>query len=115
MKRTLRLIIAGGRSYQLTDEDYRELDALRSRIEEVVTGGAFGADFCGKMWAKANRIAIREFPADWATHGKAAGPLRNKLMAGYANAAILFPGGRGTDSMYREAVKAKLLIFDHRQ
>jgi hypothetical protein len=54
------------------------------------------------------------FLADWQRHGKVAGPYRNHDMARYADAVILFRGGRGTESMYREAQKANIKIIDYR-
>lgn len=116
----MKLIIAGGRDYQLSDADYGLLDELRlsrfvAPIEEVVSGGASGADECGEAWAKLREIPVRRFPADWKTHGKAAGPVRNKAMAQYADAVALFPGGRGTNSMYQEALNAGIEIYDFRR
>lgn len=110
----MKTIIAGGRSYMLTKEDYIILDNLRPRITEVVCGGATGADLCGKMWAGANGIPVRMFYANWGVHNRSAGPIRNRQMAGYADLAVLFPGGRGTDSMFREAIKCGLEIHDYR-
>lgn len=53
--------------------------------------------------------------ADWKTHGDPAGPIRNGVMAQYADALIAIPlrGKRkGTDSMLREAKKLGLMIFE---
>lgn len=105
-----RLIIAGGRNYQLTPADESWLDTLP--VVEVISGGASGADAGGEAWAKSRLIPVRVFHADWKTHGNAAGPIRNREMAEYANAVALFPGGRGTASMRREAKAAGLQIFD---
>jgi hypothetical protein len=102
-------IIAGGRDYNLTLSDEAWLDTLP--IREVVSGGASGADAGGEAWAKKRGIPIKRFPADWKTHGRAAGPIRNRQMAEYADAVVLFPGGRGTDSMRREAERQELRIF----
>jgi hypothetical protein len=102
-------IIAGGRDYNLTPSDEAWLDTLP--IREVVSGGAFGADAGGESWAKKRGIPIKRFPADWKTHGRAAGPIRNRQMAEYADAVVLFPGGRGTGSMRREAERQGLRIF----
>lgn len=71
------------------------------------------ADACGEAWAKENGIPVRVFPADWGTHGKAAGPMRNWQMARYADAVALFPGGPGTTDMYAKAITAKLRVFDY--
>lgn len=106
----VRCVVAGGRDYQFTDEDKARLDALP--IGELVSGGASGADRCGEQWATAKGIPIKRFPADWNTHGRAAGPIRNRQMAEYADAVALFPGGRGTASMRREAERAGITVHD---
>ena len=99
----MKCVIAGGRTYHLTEDDRSFLDTLG--IQEVVCGGAPGADEGGASWARARGIPVTYFRADWATHGKAAGPIRNEQMAKYADAAVLFPGGRGTESMRSLALK----------
>ena len=136
------LIIAGGRDYDLTAQDYSKIESLHLNygIEAVVCGTPYdpeeglppiGADQCGAAWAYENGIPVINMPADWNNvtcpgavvrtrmDGKkfnaAAGPARNRRMAERATAAALFPGGRGTASMYREAVKADLQIFDYRE
>src|SRR5215813_11090088 len=45
-------------------------------------------------------------------HDKTEEPLQNKPMAEHADAVAPFPGGRGTDSMYREAKRAGITIYD---
>jgi YspA, cpYpsA-related SLOG family len=109
----MKLIIAGGRGYQFTAHDVEMLDAILD-VTEVVSGGAQGADAEGEEWAAERGIPVRTFRADWNKHGRAAGPIRNREMAEYADALALFPGGRGTDSMFREGTKAGLKIFDWR-
>lgn len=111
----MKLIIAGGRDYRLDDADYDKLDAIHERhpVDEVVSGGAAGADACGEFWAWHRGIPVKRFPADWATHGLRAGPIRNEAMAAYADAVALFPGGRGTENMRRNAVAAGIEIFNY--
>ena len=113
----MKLIIAGGRDYQFTPEDHDRLHAIdrQRRVTEVVSGGASGADKCGEKWALDNAITIHRFPADWKLHGKAAGPIRNRQMAEYADAVALFPGGKGTASMFAIATELGLKIFDFRK
>lgn len=120
----MRLIIAGGRDYKFSVDDFEKLEKLhrQHKVTEVVSGKAKsivdgetrGADWYGEVWAYERQIPIKPFPADWKTHGKAAGPIRNAEMAKYADACVLFPGGRGTQSMYEEAKKAGIEIFDYR-
>ena len=113
----MKLIIAGGRDYIGNRDDHKFLDALHkiNIVTEVVSGCAKGADKMGEVWANLRGIPIKKFPADWNTFGKSAGHKRNKEMALYADAVVLFPGGRGTDSMYKEAKKVGLSIYDNRK
>lgn len=113
----MKLIIAGGRDYTMTPADILYLDELHAqhRITEVISGGATGADAGGEQWAIRNRINLIRMPAEWAKYGRRAGPRRNRDMALYADAVVLFPGGAGTRSMYKEAQKAHIQIFDMRK
>jgi len=108
-ERRLSTIIAGGRGYFLTPADVAWLDTLP--IREVVSGGARGVDQDGERWAASRNIPVKLFPAEWNRYGLRAGPLRNRQMAEYAEAAALFPGGRGTANMWQEAEKRGLHIF----
>lgn len=115
----MKTIIAGGRNYQFTSADEEFLDSIMDTITEVVEGGAPGADRCARNWAIKRGIPFRTFNADWDKYGNAAGPIRNRQMAEYAFAnggqCVLFPGGKGTDSMYNEAWEADLVIHDRRK
>ena len=106
----LSVIIAGGRDYELTESDLVQLGELP--IREVVSGGASGVDLGGEKWAESRGIPVKRFPADWKRHGRGAGPRRNRAMAEYADAVALFPGGRGTASMRKEAEKAGIEVYD---
>lgn len=109
----MKAIIAGGRNYLFTPQDIAWLNEIHDRhgITEVVSGGAFGADSCGEDWARVNSIPVKVFKADWETHSKAAGPIRNQQMAEYADICILFPGGKGTASMKSLALKNELIVY----
>lgn len=108
-----RLIIAGGRDYQLTDLDFEFLDELMP-VAEVVSGCCSGADSGGESWAASRNIPVQSFPADWKL-GRKGGPIRNAQMAKYATAVVLFPGGEGTKSMRRLAVKAGIRVIEREQ
>jgi hypothetical protein len=111
----MKLIIAGGRDYHLTPADIVRLDELRPKVREVVCGGCSGADLDGELWAARHGIAVAYFPAHWQDHGRSAGPKRNAAMAAYADAVALFPGGKGTESMAKEAERAGIQVFDFRE
>ena len=109
----IKLIIAGGRKYQFTQEDIDNLNTIEN-IDSIVSGGATGADKQGEIYAQHNGIPVDVFTADWKTYGKSAGPRRNRQMAKYADALAVFDGGKGTLSMISEAKKANLVIYDFR-
>ena len=110
----MKLIIAGGRDYVFSATDCIRLNSLSKQIsiDEVVSGCAKGADRNGEIWAASLEIPIKRFPADWDKYGKQAGFIRNSEMAQYADAVVLFPGGKGTDHMWRTAMGHKLKIYD---
>lgn len=104
-----KVIIAGGRDFenynQLKEACDFYLQNKRKEGVEIVSGGANGADKLGERYAKERGYPIKEFPADWTKYHKAAGPIRNRHMAEYANALIAFwdGGSRGTKNMIEEA------------
>lgn len=112
----MRVIIAGGRDYKPIPQDWDILDSLDIRLgfDEVVSGGARGADRFGEEWAASRFYTVKMFPADWEKHGRGAGHIRNEEMARYADAVILFTGGKGTENMYQNAIKYNLKIIDLR-
>ncbi len=110
-----KVIIAGTRTF----DDYEALKAyadyklgqIKEDIE-IISGGATGADALGERYAKEKGYTIKRFPADWNRYGKKAGPLRNKQMADYADALIVFWDGssRGTKNMLEIAREQGLKI-----
>jgi hypothetical protein len=96
----------------------KERFAWRVFLESIDMDLIVGADIFGEWWAARTDIPIRAMPADWKKHGNGAGPIRNREMAEYAGpqgGCVLLPGGRGTQSMHDEAVRAGLTIFDWRK
>ena len=103
----MNVIVCGGRGERLTEERGRALaDALWQFNDGRLTlflGGARGIDTDVERWSIPMGYPSRRFPADWETHGRAAGPIRNAEMAKDADAVIAFPGGHGTADMIRRA------------
>ncbi|MEM9892795.1 MAG: DUF2493 domain-containing protein [Actinomycetota bacterium] len=105
-----RVLVCGGRDYDDRGRLWLVLDGLADEYPgqwAVVAGGAPGADRLAVTWAhECGRVSV-EFRADWAQHGRAAGPIRNQAMADYgADLVVAFPGGRGTRDMTRRARRA---------
>lgn len=100
----MKLCVFGGRdftNYDYVKEVLKDLD-----IDEIVCGGAKGADYLGAWFAKDNDITISLFEANWDKYGRSAGPMRNAEMSEYCTDAIGFWDGRssGTGHM-RETCK----------
>jgi hypothetical protein len=73
-------------------------------VTEIISGGAAGVDSNGQDYAVFNNIKFKIFKPDWETYGRAAGPVRNRQMAEYADALLLIWDGksRGSLSMKQE-------------
>jgi hypothetical protein len=99
----MKVIIAGSRHmpFKLFHLIPAAVEKSGFAVTEVVCGMAAGADTLGAKWAWQQKIPIAKFPADWNANGKAAGPIRNKQMAMYADALIVFiwPDSRGSRNM----------------
>jgi hypothetical protein len=108
----MKVLVCGGRSYSdMTTVDY-ELTCLDP--DEIITGGANGADEMARRWAARNGVPCRIFEADWNQHGKAAGPIRNQQMLdeGIPDVVIAFPGGRGTADMLKRAKSGGFRVIE---
>lgn len=106
----MKLIIAGSRTISPTiDEIANYLDTKEiPEVTEIVCGMANGVDLSGRSSAKALGIDVKEFPADWNKHNKAAGPIRNKQMAEYADSLLLIWDGKSKGSANMKANMLKL-------
>ena len=109
---TMRVIVCGGRDYDDTDFLNRTLNHFVPELSTVIQGDARGADRLAKDWADTNGIQCESFPADWRTHGRAAGPIRNKeMLKSGADRVVAFPGGRGTQNMVDQSLKAGVEVY----
>ncbi len=112
----MRVLVCGGRNYFNSVVIYNALNKLRdeSKIDCLIEGGATGADAIAKVWAKALKIQIDEFKAEWTRLGDAAGPLRNQRMIdeGKPDLVLAFPGGKGTADMVHRARLAGIKVVE---
>ncbi len=86
---------------------------LARDVTELVSGASGNVDLAGEEWARENDIPIKRFPADRDKHGKAAGPIRNREMAEYANALLAGWDGesKGTANMILEMHRQGKPVF----
>lgn len=118
----MRLIIAGGRDfndYELLCEEATKFVANEKAVV-IISGLARGADLLGCRFAEEKGYPLRGFAAEWGKFGRAAGPIRNKLMAKDASHLLAFWDGksRGTRHMidYAEklGLKVKVVMYGSR-
>lgn len=117
----MKLIVAGSRS--ITDEKvlFRALDEYPNlrQPHTIVSGRARGADTLGEEWANCMGIHLKLFPADWNTHGRKAGPLRNIEMGNYADVLLALWDGesRGTQHMiaYMRSLNKPVYIYNNKE
>lgn len=112
----LHVIIAGGRDF----DNYGYLVSCCDRIINsyhyasinIVSGHAPGTDLLGEKYATDSNLELIVYPADWRTHGKSAGHIRNEIMAEDAHVLIAFWDGKskGTHDMIKKALKRGLEI-----
>ena len=62
----------------------------------IVSGGARGADSLAEKYASEKGYEFKCFPADWDTHGKIAGFIRNKDIVDAADTIVAFWDGKST-------------------
>lgn len=114
----MRIVVTGGRAFNDKAFVAAKLAAVHAKhtISHLIQGGAGGADRLCAEWAWDNAIPVCTYNADWKADGKAAGPIRNQRMIdeGKPDAAIAFPGGRGTADMIARIFKAGIPVWDCR-
>jgi hypothetical protein len=125
MSAPYRVIVTGSRYWSDRQAVHEALEAAFStapRHPFVVHGACrTGADVHAHMWAlaaSASADVIEEpHPADWATHGKAAGPIRNKHMVDLGADLVLafpLPNSVGTAHTMRLARQAGIEVREVR-
>lgn len=125
----IRVLVCGDRNWQ--DEDIIDivisgLAAEWDRGVEVIHGACRGADALAAESAELSRdsgkpVVVKPFPADWAKHGRKAGPIRNEQMLkeGRPNLVIAFHddvlASKGTKDMLERAKRAGVpaIVISH--
>lgn len=104
----IKVAFTGGRNFSNGWEFYQFASSfLNPEVHSILVGDATGLDEMVRVYverynkdrdavADNAKFKIEVFKADWATHGKAAGPIRNRAMLQTANVLVAFEGGKGT-------------------
>lgn len=81
--------VVGSRDYPALDAVHRYVTEI-PECSEVISGGAAGVDQAAIDAAKAAGLRTRIFEADWETHGRKAGPIRNALIVDASHRVLAF-------------------------
>lgn len=127
-----RVLVCGGRDYADRARLFAVLDHYHAEsggFAVVIHGAAPGADSLADEWARLRGVPVEAYPAAWddlsavpcvprrrrdgVPYNAAAGGIRNERMLreGRPDVVLVFPGGRGTEDMYRRAMF--VLDFEH--
>ncbi len=112
----MKVIIAGSRDLAAINVDEAIIaSGFKGDIDEVVSGGAMGANRAGEDWAAVSHIPVNVFHADWSRFGKSADLKRNKQMVEYADALVLIWNGKSTGirSLRDTALSHGLKVYVH--
>lgn len=77
-------------------------------VTEIVSGGAAGIDSLARDLAKRKDIRLTEFKPDYRRYKKGAPLMRNRLIADYADAALVFWDGRSKGTKYTRDLFLKM-------
>lgn len=112
-----RILITGSRYWgdarTINGAILEHIEGLDPREVTVVHGSAPGADSLAAYAAECYVTNVEAYPADWRTHGKAAGPIRNQKMVDLgADVCLAFPeaGSRGTWDCVKRAKAAGIPV-----
>jgi hypothetical protein len=117
--RNMKLLFCGDRAWKDAGFILQVMSALKVNLGDftVIEGEAKGADSLSRTAALLLELPVEKYPADWAAYGKAAGPIRNKLMLvqGKPTAVFAFHNdlehSKGTKNMVEMATKANLPVW----
>jgi hypothetical protein len=116
----MKLAIIGSRDFNDYDKVVHYVDFHfcidSNRVDEIVSGGAKGADALGKKFANEFKLKYTEFPADWNKHGKSAGYIRNEQIIKHSDKVIAFWDGKSKGTMHsinlaRKHKKDTIIIY----
>lgn len=112
----IQVMVTGSRTYSNQEKvryALRKIDSVYNGNITLIHGGAKGADSLADREAQILGWGIRIFHADWETHGKKAGPIRNQEMIDERpNIVLAFPEKRsvGTWDAIKRAKKAGIRV-----
>jgi len=111
----MKLAIIGSRTFNDYDKLLESLIEFFEieRIDEIISGGAKGADSLGERLAESWGRKMTVFEADWNKYGKSAGFIRNQQIIDACDIVLAFWDGKskGTQDSINKAKLAKKPTF----
>jgi len=117
----MKLAIVGGRTFDdypklcgiIGTHFYYLINCVAANDDEIISGGANGADGLAKKYAVCCGLRYIEFLAEWDKYGKSAGFLRNQTIVDNCDMVLAFWDGksRGTADTIEKAKRAKKPTF----
>jgi len=101
------VLVCGSREWNNVEMIHKHVASLSP--SKVIHGGCKGADSIAGVIAEDMGILVQVFEADWKSHGRAAGPIRNQKMLdeGKPDLVLAFHNNigssRGTSDMIKRA------------
>jgi len=94
----MKLAVTGSRNFK----NYKVMKKvlMKYKIEEIVSGGAKGADTLAERFADEHKIKKVIFKPDYAKYGKKAPLMRNKEIVDYSDKVIAFWDGKSRGTKY---------------
>lgn len=122
----MRVLVCGSRTWSNSTpidvvlEGYLHAARAWNETLTIIEGGAQGADDRAASYARLEVVDTEheQYPADWAKHGKAAGPIRNQQMLDEGKPDVVWAfvdkplsESRGTADMVRRAKAARIPTY----
>jgi len=94
----MKLAVTGSRNFK----NYKVMKKvlMKYKIEEIVSGGAKGADTLAERFADEHKIKKVIFKPDYAKYGKKAPLMRNRQIVDYVDRMIAFWDGKSRGTKY---------------
>ncbi len=116
----MRVLMCGSRDWTDREKIVRVIDNLCGVYGQdiaIIHGGCRGADTIAGEEASAVHLAVYEYKADWETHGKKAGPIRNQHMLDHGRPHLCiafhhdYKRSKGTKDMVTRCVEAGVPVI----
>lgn len=112
----MKVLICGDRAYKNKGRIKFALQTLERLPDEIYQGGCSGADTLAREIGEELKIFVKEFPADWKTHGNSAGFKRNIEMLNHQPDQVFafhdnFKSSKGTKHTVLESLRRNIPVL----